>query len=273
MTVLALANQKGGVGKTTTAVNLGACLAARGRRVLLVDVDPQGNATASLGLSAPPGRTIYQVLIGEAAIDEVALDTMQDGLRLVPSDSDLAGAEVEMMPAMAREYRLRRALGDARSSYDLMIIDCPPALSLLTINALTAAEQVIVPVQCEYLPLEGLGQLTHTLDLVRRNLNEDLRLLGLLLTMFDGRTNLSQQVAEEVRSHFPNTFRAVIPRSVRLSEAPSHGLPISAYDRASPGAKAYESLADEVLSILSGGSDGAADVATRPGTPAGRKKR
>lgn len=250
MTVLALANQKGGVGKTTTAINLSACLADRGRRVLLVDTDPQANATASLGLSAPPGASIYHVLIEDAAIDAVTLDTKQPGLRLVPSASDLAGAEVELVPAVAREYRLCRALDAARAAYDMIVIDCPPSLSLLTINALTAAEQVIVPVQCEYLPLEGLGQLTQSLDLVRRNLNQELRLLGLLLTMFDGRTNLAQQVAREVRSHFPNTFRAVIPRSVRLSEAPSYGLPICAYDRTCRGAKAYEALADEVLSIL-----------------------
>jgi chromosome partitioning protein len=271
MTVLALANQKGGVGKTTTAINLGACLAARGRRVLLLDVDPQANATAGLGLSAPPARSIYEVLIEEASMEDVILDTTQPGLRLVPSTSDLAGAEVELVPAMAREYRLRRALDAVRSAYDVAVIDCPPSLSLLTINALAAAQQVIVPVQCEYLPLEGLGQLTHTLDLVRRNLNQDLHLLGLLLTMFDARTNLSQQVAQEVRSHFPNTFQAVIPRSVRLSEAPSYGLPICAYDPTSRGAKAYEALTDEVLSIL-----GNLRANGRPETPrssVGRRQR
>jgi chromosome partitioning protein len=273
MTVLALANQKGGVGKTTSAINLGACLAARGRRVLLVDADPQANATAGLGLSASPAGSIYEVLIEEATVVEVTLETPQPGLWLVPSASDLAGAEVELVPAMAREYRLRRALDTARSAYDLVIIDCPPSLSLLTINALTTAEQVIVPVQCEYLPLEGLGQLIQTLDLVRRNLNQNLHLLGLLLTMFDGRTNLSQQVAQEVRSHFPNTFRAVIPRSVRLSEAPSYGLPICAYDPASRGAKAYEALADEVLSILDSGPAPANGQTSRPGTPVGRRQR
>jgi len=273
MTVLALANQKGGVGKTTTAINLGACLAARGRRVLLVDADPQANATAGLGLSASPAGGIYEVLIEEATIDEVTLETMQPDLRLVPASSDLAGAEVELVSAMAREYRLRRALDAARPAYDLAIIDCPPSLSLLTINALSATEQVIVPVQCEYLALEGLGQLIYTLDLVRRNLNQKLHLLGLLLTMFDGRTNLSQQVAQEVRSHFPNTFRAVIPRSVRLSEGPSHGLPICTYDPASRGAKAYEALADEVLSILGGYPTPANGRRVRPRTPAGRRQR
>jgi len=273
MTILALANQKGGVGKTTTAINLGACLAARQRQVLLVDMDPQANATAGLGLSAPAGRSIYQVLIEGAAVEEVTLETMQPGLRLVPSASDLAGAEVELVPAMAREYRLRRALETARGAYDLVMIDCPPSLSLLTINALTAAEQVIVPVQCEYLPLEGLGQLIQTLDLVRRNLNQRLQLLGLLLTMFDGRTNLSQQVAQEVRSHFPNTFQAVIPRSVRLSEAPSHGLPISAYDPASRGGKAYEALADEVLAVLGRRPTPASERPASPGASVGRRQR
>ena len=273
MTILALANQKGGVGKTTTAINLAACLAARERRVLLVDADPQANATAGLGLSAPSNRSIYEVLIDDAGVDEVALETCQPGLRLVPSTSDLAGAEVELVPAMAREYRLRRALEGARAAYDIAIIDCPPSLSILTINALTAAEQVIVPVQCEYLPLEGLGQLIHSLDLVRRNLNQNLHVLGLLLTMFDGRTNLSQQVAQEVRSHFPNTFKAVIPRSVRLSEAPSYGQPIRAYDPASRGAKAYEALADEVLAILGGAPSAADSGRGGSGTAVGRRHR
>jgi chromosome partitioning protein len=273
MTVIALANQKGGVGKTTTAINLGACLAARDQRVLLVDMDAQANATAGLGLTGSVSRTIYEVLIEEAAIDEVVVATKQPGLWLVPSASDLAGAEVELVPAMAREYRLRRALGTILAAYDMVVIDCPPSLGLLTVNALTATEQVIVPVQCEYLPLEGLGQLIHTLDMVRQNLNQNLRVLGLLLTMFDGRTNLSQQVAQEVRSHFPNTFRAVIPRSVRLSEAPSYGLPICTYDPASRGAKAYEALAEEVLSALGRRVTTVRRHAARPRTVVGRRQR
>jgi chromosome partitioning protein len=245
--VMALANQKGGVGKTTTAINLGACLGLRGRRVLLVDIDPQANATAGLGRSAPEGRSVYQALIEQCTLEEVVIETGQPGLWLAPSSPDLAGAEVELVPAMAREFRLRKALSSLASSFDYTIIDCPPSLGLLTINGLAAADEVIVPVQCEYLALEGLSQLMLSLDLVRRNLNSSLRLRGLLLTMYDGRTNLSSQVAQEVRSHFPSAFEVAIPRSVRLSEAPSHGLPMCAYDPSNRGAQAYEALAEEVL--------------------------
>ncbi len=246
MTVIALANQKGGVGKTTTAINLGAALAKLGQRVLIFDFDPQANSSAGLGIRTD-GASTYDVVVGTAHAQEVAVPTSVDGLMLVPATPALAGAEVELVPMMAREFRLKRALEDVRKSYAYVLIDCPPSLGLLTVNALTAADEVIVPVQCEYLALEGLSQLTGTLDLVRRNLNSQLRLRGLVLTMFDARTNLSQQVADEVRAHFSNTFKTIIPRSVRLSEAPSHGLPIGQYDPSSRASRAYDDLASEVI--------------------------
>jgi chromosome partitioning protein len=248
--VFVVANQKGGVGKTTTAVNLGACLADRGQRVVLVDVDPQANATTGLGLDASGGSSVYEVLVNGVAVEEIVVETVQEGLWLAPSGGDLAGAEVELVPMANREQRLREALSAVKESYDKVIIDAPPSLGLLTVNALTAADAVIVPVQCEYLALEGLGRLLHTIDLVRRGLNPALRIQGLLLTMYDGRTNLCRQVAEEVRGHFPKTFQTMIPRSVRLSEAPSYGLPILAYDRSCRAGKAYQALADELLSAL-----------------------
>jgi chromosome partitioning protein len=245
-TVIALANQKGGVGKTTTAINLGAALAHNGKRVLIFDFDPQANSSAGLGIRTQ-GLTTYDVVVGGALARDAVVDTTVDNLQLVPATPALAGAEVELVPMMAREFRLKRSLENVRHDYDYVLIDCPPSLGLLTVNALTAADEVIVPVQCEYLALEGLSQLTATLELVRRNLNSSLKLRGLLLTMFDGRTNLSQQVADEVRNHFKNTFKTVIPRSVRLSEAPSHGIPISTYDPASRASRAYDDLAEEVI--------------------------
>ncbi len=248
--VVALANQKGGVGKTTTAVNLGAALAGRGRETLLIDFDAQANATAALGLRAPPEHSSYELLLGDAALDKVTIDSPCERLSVVPATADLAGAEVELAVMMAREYRLKRAIDGDIWRYEFVLIDLPPSLGLLSINGLTAAHDVIVPVQCEYLALEGLGQLMRTLDLVRRNLNPALRLRGLLLTMFDKRTSLSTQVADEVRKHFPETFRTIIPRSVRLSEAPSHGLPIQAYDPRSSAAEAYDALAAEILSEI-----------------------
>ena len=248
--VVAIANQKGGVGKTTTAINLGAELAARGVSCLLIDLDPQANSTAGLGLSGHGGPTVYDVLINGQPLSDTIVDTPQAGLSLAPSGPDLAGAEVELVPAMAREQRLRRAIETLGARYELVIVDCPPSLGLLTLNALNAADEVLVPVQCEYLALEGLSQLMGTLDAVRRNLNPRLHLGGLLLTMYDSRTNLCQQVAQEVRSHFTETFETMIPRSVRVSEAPSHGLPIGMYDGRSPAAKAYGALADEVIAAF-----------------------
>lgn len=248
--VFAVANQKGGVGKTTTVVSLGAYLAAADERVLILDIDPQANATSSLGIDKNRlQHSVYDAIVGEMPLESVVTLTKRMGLDVIPSAPALAGAEIELVSVMAREHRLKQALGPLRARYDYVLIDCPPSLGLLTLNALTAADQVIIPVQCEYLPMEGLAQLLHTIDMVRMHLNPQLRVKGLLMTMFDARTSLAQQVVDEVRSHFPNqTFDTVVPRSVRLSEAPSYGEPILDYSPHSPGGEAYQALAREIVS-------------------------
>ncbi len=246
--IVCIANQKGGVAKTTTSVNLGAALALRGHRILLIDVDPQSNATTGVGLdhrSVP--LSTYDLLVGDAPLKDVARPTQIKGLDCAPASLDLAGAEIELAGAMAREHKLGEALEGAAAHYDLVLLDCPPSLGLLTINALAAAQDLIVPVQCEYYALEGLGQLLGTAERVRRSLNADLRISGFLLTMYDARTKLSSQVADEVRAHFGDAvFGTVVPRSVRLSEAPSFGEPVVTLDPSSRGAVSYRLLAAEV---------------------------
>ena len=251
--IFSLCNQKGGVGKTTTAVNLAACLAQSGKKILLVDVDPQGNATSGLGLSkneVPAGS--YELLSGEISMSEVILNTCVTNLYIVPSNSNLAGAEIELIDYEKREYILGSMLGRIRSQYDFIFIDCPPSLGLLTLNALAASDEMIIPLQCEYYALEGLGQLLQTHQLVREKLNPKLELSGIILTMADFRTNLTQQVIEDVRNHFQDkVFKTVIPRSVKISEAPSFGKPIALYDPHSRGARCYEEVAKEFLERFS----------------------
>jgi len=249
--VVAVANQKGGVGKTTTTVNLGACLAEMGKRVLLMDLDPQGHVSSGLGVEKSTiNSCMYDVVINNVPLRDIILPTAFKNLWLAPSTIDLAGAELELVPAISRETRLREALAGYRGQYDFLFIDCPPSLGLLTVNALTAADTLLVPIQCEYYALEGLSQLMNTIHLVRTHLNPDLQLEGVLLTMYDSRTNLSAQVEAEVKKYFRDkVYRTIIPRNVRLSEAPSHGLPIISYDPKSKGAEVYSELAKEVIGV------------------------
>lgn len=247
--IIAIANQKGGVGKTTTSVNLSACLASYGKRVLLIDVDPQGNATSGAGVDKGEiDECIYDVLVDDVDAKKVIKKSSMANLDVIPSTIQLAGAEIELVPTISREIRLKRAIEKVAKEYDYIFIDCPPSLGLLTINSLTAADSVIIPVQCEYYALEGLSQLLNTVRLVQKHLNHDLSIQGVLLTMLDARTNLGIQVIEEVKKYFQDkVFKAIIPRNVRLGEAPSFGKPIILYDPKSRGAEVYLELAKEVM--------------------------
>ena len=248
--IISVANQKGGVGKTTTTVNLGACLASLGKKVLLVDMDAQGNATSGVGIRNPDvTRDIYDVLVNELPIDEATLITEHENLSIVPATLQLAGAEIELTSMMARESRLKGSLAEVSSQYDYILIDCPPSLGHLTINSFTASDSILIPVQCEYYALEGLSQLLNTVRLVQKHFNPELEIEGVLLTMYDARTNLGNEVVEEVRKYFrEKVYETIIPRNIRLSEAPSHGKPIIDYDPRSRGAEVYQALAKEVVS-------------------------
>ncbi len=247
--IIAVANQKGGVGKTTTTINLSACLAEKGKKVLTIDIDPQGNASSGLGVDKNNlENTVYQLMIGASTIEECIIENLFDNLSMLPSNVNLAGAEIELIGVEEREFILKKYIEKIRDNYDYIIIDCPPSLNTLTVNAMTTADTVLVPIQCEYYALEGLTQLIHTINLVKRRLNPNLEIEGVVFTMFDARTNLSLQVVENVKENLKqNIYKSIIPRNVRLAEAPSHGLPINIYDPKSAGAEGYRDLADEVI--------------------------
>ena len=248
--IISVANQKGGVGKTTTTVNLSTILAKKGKKVLLIDADPQGNATSGLGVEKDVEKSTYDVLVNDTEIEEIYQDTIIKNLKVCPSNINLAGAEVELVSMMSREQRLKEKLINAKEQFDYILIDCPPSLGLITLNAFTASDSVLIPVQCEYFALEGLGQLLNTINLVKKHLNKSLYIEGALLTMYDVRTNLSNQVVKEVKKYFDDkVYKTVIPRNVKLSEAPSYGMPITLYDPKSKGAKSYDKFTKEFLKI------------------------
>lgn len=246
--VVAVANQKGGVGKTTTAINLSSVLAKKGKRILLIDTDPQGNATSGLGIEKALETSTYDVIVNDLPIEKAIVETNNKNLKICPSTINLAGAEVELVSMMSREQRLKEKVDEIKRQFDYIIIDCPPSLGLITLNTFTAADSVLIPVQCEFYALEGLGQLMNTIELVKKHLNKNLKVEGALLTMYDMRTNLSNQVVDEVKKYFgDNVYKTIIPRNVKLSEAPSYGMSVTEYDAHSKGAKAYAKLAKEFL--------------------------
>ncbi len=247
--IIAVSNQKGGVGKTTTAINLSACLAEKGKRVLVIDIDPQGNTTSGFGMDKYNlDYTVYELMVGECTLEDCMIDNVYEQLSIIPSNVNLAGAEIELLDIDEKEYILKKQIDTIKDKFDYIIIDCPPSLNILTINAMTTANTILVPIQCEYYALEGLSQLIHTIDLVKARLNPDLKIEGVVFTMYDARTNLSLQVVENVKENLEqNIYKAIIPRNVRLAEAPSHGIPINIYEPKSTGAEAYRQLANEVI--------------------------